>query len=72
MKKEILKKANDLLDDIETISKVIKEKEEERHWIRIITPNHKESYYSMRFQNELIDWLKIKKEEYQKEFDELN
>ena len=72
MKKEILEKANELFNDINAISKVVKEKEQERHWIRVITPNHTDEYYSGRFQEDLIEWLKSKKEEYQKEFDKLS
>lgn len=71
MTKETYEKAKELISDIKNIDNQIKEKEEQRHWINVITPNHKECYYSTRFQRELIEWMKSKKEEYQKEFDEL-
>ena len=71
MTKEIYEKAGQLFEDIELMSCQIEEVEKHHHWITIITPKNKEVYYSDRFAKELIEWLKFKKEEYQKEFDEL-
>lgn len=73
MNKETLKKANELYKDIENISEVIEESEKEKKWIKVITPKteKRERYFSVRFQDELTDWLKTKREEYQKEFDNL-
>ena len=56
MNKELLNKANNLMHDIETIEKVIDERD---------------SYYSCRFMDELAEWMKKKREEYQKEFEQL-
>lgn len=72
MNKELLNKANNLMHDIAAISKVIDEKENSDHWIEVITPRHQDSYYSCRFMDELTEWMKKKKEEYQKEFANLN
>lgn len=71
MNKELLDKANNLMHDIATISKVIDEKENSHHWITVITPHHKDSYYSCRFMDELTEWMKKKREEYKKEFEQL-
>lgn len=40
MNKELLNKANNLMHDIETIEKVIDERENSHHWITVIAPNH--------------------------------
>lgn len=71
MTKETYEKAETLLNDIKNISRQVKEVEKDHHWIITITPDNKDVCYSVRFQKELIEWLKSKKEEYQKEFDEL-
>ena len=68
------KKAVELKRDIENLSEVIEESDKERRWIKVITPNteRRERYYSVRFQNELTEWLKTKRKEYMEEFDSLN
>lgn len=71
MTKETYEKAETLLKDIKNISRQVKEVEKDHHWITTITPDNKDICYSTRFQTELIEWLKSKKEEYQKEFDKL-
>ena len=74
MTDETYKKAVILKSDIENLSKVIEESDKKKHWIKVITPDTeiREMYYSLRFQNELTEWLKNKKEEYLKEFESLN
>lgn len=73
MKIEILEKANNLLNDIKRMSRIIDDKEKERKWISVISSGHKEDgYFTDRFEDELVEWLKVKREEYQKEFDSLN
>ena len=74
MKNETFKKAVELTRDIENLSVVIEESEKEKHWIKVITPKveKRDVYYSVRFQHELTEWLRSKREEYQKEFDNLN
>ena len=74
MKKVTLQKANDLNNDITKLSKIITEVKEKHHWIQVVTPDTKKYDYgfSVRFQNELTAWLENKKQQYQKEFDELN
>ena len=71
MKIEVYEKAKDLVDDIGRIERQLHESVNQQHWIAISTPNNRDLLYSLRFQNDLIEWLKITKEKYQKEFDEL-
>lgn len=71
MNKELLNQANNLMHDIETISKIVDERENSHHWISAKTPRHQDSYYSSRFMDELTEWMKKKKEEYEKEFERL-
>ena len=70
MNQETLDKANKLQGDIKNIRKVLDDYSEYK-WISVISPRNKELYYSGRFDDELAEWLKVKAEEYQKEFDEL-
>ena len=53
-----------------TFWKQLKEREK-KHWVKVICPADKEPFYSIRFQEELSKWLAQKKEEYQKELEEL-
>lgn len=71
MTKEFLRKANELIKDIEIMEYQLSEVEKHHHFIVVSTPDYQNCFYSCRFQNELTEWLKTKKEEYQKEFDEL-
>ena len=71
MKREVYEKAKDLIEDIGCIERQVDESVSKQHWITISTPNNRDLRYSLRFQNDLIEWLKFKKEEYQREFDEL-
>lgn len=70
MTKEVLEKANELVNDIDNINIVLKEREK-KYWVKVICPADKEPFYSIRFQEELSKWLAQKKEEYQKELEEL-
>ena len=77
MTKETRIEANKLSDDIKNIDKVLTE-HNKYHWIKVIfkkglnvTCPYEDMYYSVRFQNELAEWLKQKKEQYQKELDAL-
>ena len=77
MKKETMKEANELNNDIENLDKVLSE-HKKYHWIKVIfkkglnvTCPYEDLYYSTRFQDELAEWLKQKKEQYQKELDAL-
>lgn len=71
MNKELLNQANILMHDIETISKIVDERENSHHWITVTTPKHQDSCHSYRFMDELTEWMKKKKEEYEKEFEQL-
>ena len=70
MTESAFKKAVELKQDIYNIDKQVKEVTEERHWISVTTPKG-DLPYSHRFQKELLEWLKSKREEYQKEFEQL-
>lgn len=72
MKMKTYERAKDLIDDIKRIEKQINEVKTCNHWIAISSPDYPDVEYSIRFQNELVEWLSLKKKEYQKEFDELN
>lgn len=71
MRMDTYNKATDLIKDIGCIEKQINEVAKRHHWIVISTPDYPDMSYSIRFQRELVEWLSLKKEEYQKEFDEL-
>lgn len=71
MTEETFKKAVELKTDIFNMDKQIKEATEDRHWISVATPRTKDLVYSHRFGTELLEWLKSKREEYQKEFEKL-
>ena len=72
MTDEIYKKATQLQNDIQSIDRQLKEVQEERHWITTSTPMRKDQgASSVRFQNELVNWLKEIRDKYQKEFNEL-
>ena len=71
MKIETYERAKDLIDDINRIEEQISGVNAFNHWIAISTPNYPNVQYSIRFQEELAEWLSLKKKEYQKEFDEL-
>lgn len=72
MTNEIYEKAKQLKEDIKSINRQVNEVEKEHHWITTSTPNcNNDGASSLRFQKELVDWLKQTMERYQKEFDEL-
>ena len=70
MTKEQLEKAITLHEDIKVMDKILDAKKE-RNWIRIITPKYAEHYHSIRFQRELAEWVKTKKQEYEEELERL-
>ncbi len=72
MTEAIFQKAVELNNDIKNMDKQIKEVIEDRYWISVVTPRRKELAYSSRFQEELLEWLIAKRNEYQKEFEQLN
>lgn len=63
--------AKNLIEDINKMETQINEVKNCHHWISILTPDYEDLFYSLRFQRDLVEWLVAKKEEYQKEFDEL-
>lgn len=72
MKMQTYLNARDLVEDIKKISKLVEEVERKQHWITVSTPDNQLGLFSLRFQNDLVDWLKSVKEEYEKDFDELS
>lgn len=78
MTKENLIKATELAEDIKNLEKVLLA-HEKRKWIKaiflnklkVISPHNEDLFYSVRFQDELAEWLKQKKEQYQKELDDM-
>lgn len=72
MNMDIYNKAITLVKDIESLKRHIDEVEFKKHWISIVTPDNRDLPHSLRLQAELVEWMKAKKEEYEKEFNELN
>lgn len=70
MDKATLRKAKELESDIESIKRILNEYEEKHHWIQVVSPRIEEGQ-SGRFQKDLAEWLKQKKEKYEKELAEL-
>lgn len=70
MTKETLSKAKELEEDLKILEKVIFASEDCK-WIKIITPREVEHYHSVRFQKELAEWVKNKKQEYEEELERL-
>lgn len=72
MTKEKLEKAKELEQDIKMIQGVLEERENKR-WIKVIGArcDQKYDWHSIRFQHELAKWLEDKKQEYEKELEEL-
>jgi hypothetical protein len=71
MNKQTLNKANELLDDINNINKVL-EAHAGRKWIAFKAPNYNsEIFVSPRLQGELAEFLKQKQGQYYKELEEL-
>jgi hypothetical protein len=76
MKKVDLEKSNELAEDIKNMEEVLSA-HEKRRWIKVIflkklkviSPYDEDLFYSVRFQNELAEWLKQKREQYQSELD---
>lgn len=72
MTKETFEKAKQLDSDIFKLKEQLNSEDLNTVWIDIATPGTKEmDLYSNRFQHELIEWMKNKLKEYQKEFDEV-
>lgn len=72
MNKKLFQEANDLYKTIISLEKVIKEREDDGHYITIYTPNHKDNLeFGYGFEMRFINKLKELKAEYEKEFEEL-
>ena len=70
MDKATLRKAKELENDIESIKRILKEYEEQHHWIQVVSPRISDGQ-SKRFQEDLAEWLKQNKEKYEQELAEL-
>ena len=72
MTPEIYDRAKELQNDIKAIDRQLKEVEENHHWITTSTPMRKDQgASSVRFQTDLVKWLRETRDNYQKEFNEL-
>ena len=69
MTREALKKANELEDDIRIIRRIIEE-HNACNDVRIVSDRF-DNHPTLRFTNELIEWLKEKEKQYEKELEEL-
>lgn len=70
MTREQLNKANDLVNDLNNIEKVLICLDNDR-FASVICATDREMLYSKRFQKSLEKWLKAKKEEYEIELENL-
>lgn len=68
---DVYNKAVTLVKDIDSLTRHINEVEQKRHWVSIVTPDNRDLPHSLRLQSELVKWMKDKREEYEKEFNEL-
>ena len=71
MKIETFERATELQNNIKSLNKLIEEKEKEHHWMKLITPRYTDEYFSLDFQESLLEFAKTKLKEYEKEFNEL-
>lgn len=72
MTKELFIEAENLYKAINSLKKVIEEHEKENHWVTVYTPNYEDSLeFGWRFSDKLVEKLKELKDEYEKEFEEL-
>ena len=71
MKIETFKKAVELQTSITSLKKIIKEVEEEHHWITIVSAKHKEECFCDDFRKRLLVFAKSVLHDYEIEFDEL-
>ena len=70
MEKETLQKAKELENDIESIKKLLEEYDQKHHLIQVTSPKN-DSIQSGRFQEDLAQWLRRKRETYEKELADL-
>ena len=71
MNTEIFEKALSLKSDVTQIDTIIGTIEKEHASVTVITSQYTGACFSDRFRSELVEWMKSKAEEYQKEFDDL-
>lgn len=72
MTKDLFKEAENLYKTINSLEKIIIERETQNHWVSIYTPRYKDDLeFGFGFTDRLVEKLKELKEEYEKEFEEL-
>ena len=71
MKIEIFEKATELQRNIKNLTHIIDDVEKEHHWISLVSACYENEVFSKDFYKSLLEFAKIKLEEYQKEFNEL-
>lgn len=72
MKMEVYKEAARLAKDISAMDKRIKDVGQYNNHITVSSSSYYQLDFSSEFEREVLNWLKFKREEYQKKFDELN
>lgn len=69
MDKDTLQKAKELERDIKSITQILEE-HNKQHWVQVVSPKT-DDVQSKRFQNDLAEWLRQRKEIYEKEMADL-
>ena len=69
MDKDTLQKAKELEWDIKSITRILEE-HNKHHWVQVVSPKTDDGQ-SERFQNDLAEWLRQRKEIYEKELADL-
>jgi hypothetical protein len=69
MDKDTLQKAQELERDIKSITRILEE-HNKHHWVQVVSPKTDDGQ-SERFQNDLAEWLRQRKEIYEKELADL-
>ena len=65
MDKDTLQKAKELEWDIKSITRILEE-HNKHHWVQVVSPKTDDGQ-SERFQDDLAEWLRQRKEIYEKE-----
>lgn len=71
MEIETYKEAAQLISDISAMDKRIEDVERNNSNLTVSSNFHYQLDFSSKFSNEILGWLKSKREEYQKRFDKL-
>lgn len=74
MEKEVYLKAKELCEDIDYLKKVVKDYEENNHWIKVSTPRTNNSYcmLNLKTQEKIHKFIKSLIVDLEHELDDLN